>query len=161
VVGVLTRLGLSQPGLDAVWLVVAVVVVSAAWRGMRRCFATSQDCLALALNALAGLLISPISWSHQWVWCVPALIALTAAGLRHRARGPLVATAAGIAIFAAGPQWWFPRNHLRELDWSAWQQIVGSAYVGFAAIILVIAAVGMSGLVVPAARPRTPRLAEG
>jgi alpha-1,2-mannosyltransferase len=161
VVGVLTRLGLSQPALDAVWLVVAVVVVSAAWRGMRRCFATSQACLALTLNALAGLLISPISWSHQWVWCVPALVALTAAGLRNRARGPLIATAAGIVIFAAGPQWWFPRNHLRELDWSAWQQMVGSAYVGFAAIILVIAAVGMSGLVVPAARPRTPRLAEG
>jgi alpha-1,2-mannosyltransferase len=160
VVGVLTRLGLSQPALAAVWLVVAIAVVVAAWRGMRRAFATSQDCLALSLNALAGLLISPISWSHQWVWCVPALVALTAAGMRHRAWGPLAATAAGIVIFAAGPQWWFPRGHFRELGWSAWQQIVGSAYVGFAAIILVIAAVGMSGLVVQAARPRSARLAE-
>jgi len=160
VVGVLTRLGITHPALSAVWLVVAVAVVGAAWLGMRRAFAASQDCLAMSLNALAALLISPISWSHQWVWCVPALVALAAAGLRHRARGPLAAMAAGIVIFAVGPQWWFPRGHLRELDWSAWQQIVGSAYVGFAAIILVIAAVGVSGLVVRSAHPRSPRLVE-
>lgn len=160
VVGVLTRLGLSQPALDAVWLVVAIAVVVAAWRGMRRCFAAAQDCLAMSLNGLAALLISPISWSHQWVWCVPALVALAAAGLRDRARGLLAATAAGIVIFATGPQWWFPHGDRRELDWAAWQQVIGSAYVGFAAIILVIAAVGMSGLLVRAARPKSPRLAE-
>jgi alpha-1,2-mannosyltransferase len=162
VVGVLTRLGLSHPALAGVWLVVAIAVVCAAWRGMRRSFAASQDCLALSLNGLAGLLISPISWSHQWVWCVPALVALTAAGLRQRSRGLLAAAIAGIVIFATGPQWLFPHGHSRELDWSTWQQIVGSSYVGFAAIILVIAAVGMSGLMVRATRPQqSPRLVQG
>ncbi len=160
VVGVLTRLGLNHPALAEVWLVVAVAVVGAAWRGMRRALASSQDCLALSLNAFAALLISPISWSHQWVWCVPALVALAAAGLRHRAWGPLVATAAGIVIFATGPQWLFPHGHHREVDWSAWQQVLGSSYVVFAAIILLIAAVGMSGLAVRAARRQSARLAE-
>jgi len=160
VVGVLARLGFRQPALAEVWLVIAVAIVGVAWLGMRRCFAASQDCLALSLNGFAGLLISPISWSHQWVWCVPAVVALGAVGLRHRAWGLLAATAAGIAIFAAGPQWWFPNGHARERDWSVWQQIVGSAYVGFAAIILVIAAIGVSGLMVRAASRRSPRLAE-
>jgi alpha-1,2-mannosyltransferase len=160
VVGVLARVGLGHPALAEVWLVVAVAVVGAAWRGMRQSFVVSQDCLAMSLNGFAALLISPISWSHQWVWCVPALVALAAAGLRHKARGPLAITAAGMVIFAAGPQWWFPNGQSRELDWSAWQQIVGSAYVGFAAIILVIAAVGMSGLMVRSARRQSARLAE-
>jgi alpha-1,2-mannosyltransferase len=160
VVGVLARLDLSQPRLAEVWLIVAVAVVGAACLGMRRSFAASQDCLALSLNAFAGLLISPISWSHQWVWCVPALVAMAAAGLRQQAPGSLAAATAGIVIFAAGPQWWFPHGHSRELDWPAWQQIVGSAYVGFAAIILVIAALGVSGLLVGAARRRSPQLAE-
>jgi alpha-1,2-mannosyltransferase len=160
VVGVLARLGLSHPALAEVWLVVAVVVVGAACVGMRRSFAGSQDCMALSLNAFAGLLISPISWSHQWVWCVPALVAMAAAGLRQRALIPLAATAAGIVIFVAGPQWWFPRGHLRELDWSTWQQIVGSAYVGFAAIILVVAAVGVPRLVVRSAHHQPARLAQ-
>jgi len=161
VVGVLARMGLDHPELAEVWLVAAVAVVAAAWRAMRKSFAASQDCLAMSLNGFAALLISPISWSHQWVWCVPAVIALAAVGLRHKARGPLVVAAAGIVIFAAGPQWWFPNGQHRELDWSTWQQIVGSAYVGFAAIILVIAAFGVSGLMVRAARRQSPRLAEG
>ncbi len=160
VVGVLTRLGLSHPDLASVWLLVAIAVVIAAWRGMRRCFAASQDCLALSLNGLAALLISPISWSHQWVWCVPAVVALAAAGLRHRAWGLGAATAAGIVIFAIGPQWLLPHGHFRELGWSTWQQIIGSAYVGFAATILIIAALGMSGLTVRAARARSTQLAE-
>jgi alpha-1,2-mannosyltransferase len=160
VVGVLARIGLGQPALAEVWLVVAVVVVGATWRGIRQAFAASQDCLAMSLTAFAALLISPISWSHQWVWCVPALVALVAAGLRHRAWGPLAAAVAGLVIFASGPQWWFPHGRLRETDWSTWQQIVGSAYVGFAAVILVIAALGVSGLMVRAARPQSPRLAE-
>jgi alpha-1,2-mannosyltransferase len=160
VVGVLTRLGLSHPDLAKVWLLVATAVVIAAWRGMRRCFAVSQDCLALSLNGLAALLISPISWSHQWVWCVPAVVALAAVGLRHRAWGLLGAAAAGIVIFAIGPQWLLPHGHFRELDWSAWQQIIGNSYVCFAAAILIIAAVGMSGLMVRTARAQPPQLAE-
>jgi alpha-1,2-mannosyltransferase len=160
VVGVLSRIGLSHPALAEIWLVVAVAVVGAACLGMRRSFAASQDCLAMSLNGFAALLISPISWSHQWVWCVPALVALATAALRHKALGPLAMTAGGIVIFAGGPQWWFPHGQLRETDWSTWQQIVGSAYVGFAAIILVITAVGMSSLLVRAARPQSTRLAE-
>jgi alpha-1,2-mannosyltransferase len=161
VVGVLARFGVSHHDLAEFWLLAAIAVVVAAWRGMRRCFAASQDCLALSLNGLAALLISPISWSHQWVWCVPALVALASVGLRHRARGLLAATAAGLVIFAIGPQWLLPHGHFRELGWSTWQQIFGSAYVGFAAIILVMAAVGMSGLMVRAPRAQPAQLAEG
>jgi alpha-1,2-mannosyltransferase len=151
-VGVLARLALSHPAATVAWVVAAVVVIGSTWRGMHRALAGEQDCLALSLNGLAGLLISPISWSHQWVWCVPALLSLAAAGMRLRAHGPMVATAAGFALFVAGPQWWFPRGDLRELDWSLWQQVVGSAYVAFAAIILVYAATSMSVLVVRSSR---------
>jgi len=31
----------------------------------------NQVTSALSLNAAAGLLISPISWSHHWVWAAP------------------------------------------------------------------------------------------
>ncbi len=150
ILGVLDRLGISHPAVTAAWAVAAVIVISAAWRGMSRALAVNQYCLALSLNALAALLISPVSWSHQWVWCVPALLALADATLRHRAPGPAAATALGIALFFAGPQWWFPRGDLRELAWPGWEQVVGSAYVFFAAALLLYAAVGMRG---PAVRP--------
>ena len=95
--------------------------------------------MALSLNAFAALLISPVSWSHHWVWCVPALLTLTALGVRHRSRLPLAAAATGLAVFAAAPQLWLPHGRNAELRWAAWQQAVGSSYTLFAAIILLLA----------------------
>jgi alpha-1,2-mannosyltransferase len=152
ILGVLDRLGVTHPAVTVVWALAAVVVIGAAWRGMGRALATNQYCLALSLNALAGLLVSPVSWSHQWVWCVPALLALADATIRLRAAGPAAATILGVVLFFAGPQWWFPRGDLRELAWSGWEQAVGSAYVVFAAAILLYAAAGMPGLAVSRAR---------
>jgi alpha-1,2-mannosyltransferase len=146
ILGVLDRFGISHPTATLGWAAATVIVIGAAWRGMSRALAASQYCLALSLNALAALLVSPVSWSHQWVWCVPALLALADPTLRHRAAGPAAATAVGIVLFFAGPQWWFPHGHRHELAWSGWQQGVGSAYVFFAAAILLYAAVGMPRL---------------
>jgi alpha-1,2-mannosyltransferase len=82
------------------------------------------------------------------VWCVPALLALADATLRQRTAGPVAATALGIVLFFAGPQWWFPHGHRHELAWSGWEQGVGSAYVFFAVAILLYAALGMPGLLI-------------
>ncbi|WTL22922.1 glycosyltransferase 87 family protein [Streptomyces sp. NBC_01506] len=62
------------------WLPVATVVavaglavaVSAARRGR-----TAEAAMACAATAL---LISPVSWSHHWVWCVPMVLLLVAHG---------------------------------------------------------------------------------
>jgi alpha-1,2-mannosyltransferase len=148
ILGLLDRLGLSHSTTTLAWAVATVIVIGAAWRGMSRALAADRCCLALSLNALAALLISPVSWSHQWVWCVPALLALADVTLRHRAAGPAAATALGIVLFFAGPQWLLPHGHHRELAWSGWEQAVGSAYVFFAAVVLLYAAAGMRGLAV-------------
>ncbi len=154
ILGFLDRLGIGHPAATLAWAIAAVIIIGAAFRGMSRALAANQYCLALSLNALAALLVSPVSWSHQWVWCVPALLALADATLRHRAVGPAAATALGIVLFFAGPQWWFPHGHLRELAWSGWEQGVGSGYVFFAALILLYAAAGMPGLAMrPTHRP--------
>jgi alpha-1,2-mannosyltransferase len=120
--------------------------VAAAWRGIRHALAAGQDGLALTLNAFAALLISPVSWSHHWVWCAPGL--LTLAGLarhhRHRRRHGrrLAAAAAGLVLFTAAPQWWLGKYAGPEPSWAPWQQAIGSSYVAFAALILLLAACG-------------------
>ena len=148
---VLARAGLDPqtlPGM-AVWLALSVLVVVAAWRGMRHAFAASQPCLALSLNAFAALLISPISWSHHWVWCAPALLTLADVGVRHRHRLALAVAACGVVLFATAPQWWLGKFAGPALKWAAWQQALGSSYVLFAAIVLLLSACGL--LI-----PRTP-----
>ncbi len=56
---------------------------------------------ATAVTGTTGLLVSPISWAHHWVWVLPALVLLVRAG--HRA-----AAAAGYLLFALAPFWYTP-----------------------------------------------------
>ena len=53
----------------------------------------------------------------------------------HRRRGALAVAICGLVVFAAAPQRWFPSGGNRELHWAAWQQVLGSSYVIFAALV--------------------------
>ena len=139
---VLARAGLDPhtlPGMAA-WLALSALVLVAAWRGMRHALAASQDCLALSLNAFAALLISPISWSHHWVWCAPALLTLADLGRRRRHRLAAAVAAGGLVLFTAAPQWWLGTFAGPTLRWAPWQQAIGSSYVFFAVLVLLLAA---------------------
>jgi alpha-1,2-mannosyltransferase len=123
VFGVLARAGL-HPGTMPfiyVWLAISLTVIVAACLGMRHALALGDDRLALVLNAFAILLVSPISWSHHWVWAVPALLCLAVSARRL--------AVAGLVLFAVGPQCWLPRSGNSGLDWAPWQQILGDSYV--------------------------------
>ena len=141
---VLARAGLDPHTLPgaAAWLALSALVVMVACRGIRYALAASQDCLALSLNAFAALLISPVSWSHHWVWCAPGLLTLADLGRRHRRRLAAAAAAVGLVLFAAGPQWWLAKFAGPELRWAVWQQAVGSSYVFFGALVLLLSACG-------------------
>jgi alpha-1,2-mannosyltransferase len=81
----------------AVSLVVAVSGLAAAVALARR-----GDWLAAATaTGTTGLLVSPISWAHHWVWVLPALVLLLRAGYR-------IAAGAGYLLFAVAPFWFTP-----------------------------------------------------
>ena len=81
-----------------------------------------------------GLLVSPISWSHHWVWCLPMVMGLTAAAWRWRSGVLGLCAATGWAVFALAMQWWFPtQNHL-EAGWTALQRWAGSSYTLWALV---------------------------
>ena len=58
---------------------------------------------AAAVTGSAGLLVSPISWAHHWVWILPALIVLIRSG--HRVLAGL-----GYLLFAVAPFWYTPHS---------------------------------------------------
>jgi alpha-1,2-mannosyltransferase len=65
--------------------------------------------------ALTGLLVSPISWDHHWVWIVPGTVVAAVYAVRARgaARWALGGLAAGLAlVFGAWPGvlWHLPAN---------------------------------------------------
>jgi alpha-1,2-mannosyltransferase len=135
--GSLARLGLSNPVRTWLWLALCLLVVALAVAGMRGALKANQVTSALLLNAVAGLLISPISWSHHWVWAAPALLTWLATIPPSRRRPPAFAVLA-LLTFAIAPHWLLPSGGGRELHWSWWQQAVGDSYtlIGLAALTL-------------------------
>ena len=141
--GVLARSGLDvhSRGGSAVWLALSLAVVAVAVFGMRRALAGGEPAWALSVNALAALLISPISWSHHWVWAAPILMCLAVTGRQHSWRGGVAAAWAGLVLFEASPMWLLPRSGTaQELGWAWWEQVIGDSYVMFGAVVLILAA---------------------
>ncbi|MGH3947713.1 MAG: glycosyltransferase 87 family protein [Pseudonocardiaceae bacterium] len=143
---VLARFDLPPPVTNALWLgLVLTLFVLAAWVMYR-----SEPVLALTVCAVFALVASPTSWSHHWVWVAPALLAMVGYAARLRgagspaAMGWLAATLLTVSVFTAAPFHDLPGYNNAELDWSTWQQVVGSAYVllavgllsGYAAAVL-------------------------
>ena len=81
-----------------------------------------------------GLLVSPISWSHHWVWCLPMVMGLTVAAWRWRSGVLGLCAATGWAVFALAMQWWFPNQNHLEAGWTALQRWAGSSYTLWALV---------------------------
>ncbi|HVK25270.1 MAG TPA: glycosyltransferase 87 family protein [Actinokineospora sp.] len=133
VAGVLHRLGLSSggSGTSVLWLVLAVALVLVACLLVARLRAAGDNVGALVGLAAVGLLVSPVSWSHHWVWIAPTLVYLVG-------RRWWIGAGVAAVVFAVGPQWLLPRRDGLELEWSTLEQVVGNAYV-WLALVLVIA----------------------
>ncbi len=82
------------------WLVAALVtglagLTVAVWAHRRGHRLAGTVCCAIT-----GLLVSPLSWTHHWVWAVPLLVWLTAAAWRRRSVACGLAAAVGGAVFS-------------------------------------------------------------
>lgn len=130
---VLVRFGVDPRLL---WPLLAVVVLGVTALAMRRAFAAGWPAWALGLNALGTLLISPVSYSHHWVWIVPILLTGAVYAWHTRGTAVTVALAAGTLVFVLAPHWWWDP----KAPWDAWRLLAGNAYVWAAAITLVLAA---------------------
>jgi alpha-1,2-mannosyltransferase len=59
-----------------VWLVLAVAALALVLTRAVRAARAGDDLAGVALTGLAACLVSPVSWSHHFVWLVPALVVL-------------------------------------------------------------------------------------
>jgi alpha-1,2-mannosyltransferase len=98
--GVILRLTHAGPDAHAYWLVVAVVVGIAGFATAILASRRGHELLGLVVCAATGLLVSPISWSHHYVYVIPAL-ALAAYGPR-RLGYRILSVALVVGLFG----WW-------------------------------------------------------
>jgi alpha-1,2-mannosyltransferase len=131
--------------LAAVGVVAITGLLLAAWASRR-----GQEMAGILICALTGLLVSPVSWSHHWVWVAPALVVLAdqaigtrgSAGRRWRWTGWF-----GIAAVAAlftGVLWSVPVPAVKGLVMTGPQQVIGDLYVLTGLVSLSVIAVLMA-----------------
>ncbi|MGC4937218.1 glycosyltransferase 87 family protein [Kribbella sp. DT2] len=108
-----------------VWLALVAASGALTWLAAWRRRAAGDDVTALLVVAVWGLLASPVSWSHHWVWIAPAVLVLLTK------RRLLWATA---LVFVVGPHTYLPPE---GRDWSLLEHVVGSAYVLVGVALLV------------------------
>ncbi|MGN2636365.1 glycosyltransferase 87 family protein [Nocardia takedensis] len=157
---VLARLSVPEPTFTILWLTLGAALLVLVVVAMRR--AADLPALALAINAVFTLLVSPISWSHHWIWIAPALFAMVGYATRLPVRRALlwyVVTAATAWVFYYGPQNWLPGGDERESRWTATQHVIGDTYVWLSVLLVLLSLVATRRAVVRAAEPtpaRTP-----
>jgi alpha-1,2-mannosyltransferase len=72
-------------------------------------YRAGQPVPAMLACALTGLLVSPLSWDHHWVWVAPGIALLAHLGARAVGvvRAAWWAAAAGLVlVFGAWPEFW-------------------------------------------------------
>ncbi|MFD5077909.1 glycosyltransferase 87 family protein [Streptomyces sp. NPDC058371] len=130
--GVLARL-LHSPEPGPWWVAAATltgaaglaVAVTAELRGLRS--------WATAACAVTALLVSPVSWSHHWVWCVPMVLVVAT-----RNRSAAVSTG---LVFCSYALWWVPHGPGRlELHQNGAELTLSALYGGAGCVFLILTA---------------------
>ncbi len=159
-VAAIRRLAFGHPHADSASLAVAALIgllgLSVAVLTTRR----GHELAGFVVAGVTGLLVSPISWTHHWVFVVPAL-ALGAAHAWLPSRGGRVAFAAiVVAAFAAWParlsltgHWdsaspisaagllrFTPHDGVVEYHWHGWRLVTGNYYVLWGLLLILFAA---------------------
>jgi alpha-1,2-mannosyltransferase len=124
-----------EPGLLVTEAAVGIAgLLLAAWVSRR-----GQEMAGILICALTGLLVSPVSWSHHWVWAAPALVVLadrvtcprwlsTGRSRRLRRWLGMAMVAAVLAVFS-GVLWLMPARATAGYVMTAPEQLLGNLYV--------------------------------
>ena len=152
--GAVARLSGGPHNGIAMWVlgVTAILVL-----GLARAVHASRrgdDLLGLTLCAVVGLVVSPISWSHHWVWALPVALALYARWTITRSRWIIGLAGAWTALFLASPIWWVPHALGREYGQHGLQILLSNSYLLAAGALLLLAPA-----LLRAPDPHTPALA--
>ena len=114
--GVITRLTGSIAGAQPAWLAVAALTLVAGLICAAALDRAGHRMVGLLTAALTGLLASPVSWDHHWVWIIPGTVVAVVYAVRARravVRWAAAGLAAGIVlVFWAWPGflWSLPGN---------------------------------------------------
>ncbi|SEH75495.1 alpha-1,2-mannosyltransferase [Mycolicibacterium rutilum] len=137
IAGALARLGLGEGPRFVLWVVACFAVLGLTVWAVRRVLKAGEPVLALICVAMFGLVVSPVSWSHHWVWALPTLVVTAVLAYRRRHAGLAAVALAGFALMVWTPITLMPEH--RETAAPLWRQLAGGSYVWWAVLVIVAA----------------------
>ncbi len=144
IAGALARTGLSEDARFLLWVAACFLVLALTIWAMRRVLRAGEPALAVICVALFGLLVSPVSWSHHWVWMLPAALVMGTLGWMRRNVALAVISAIAVALMRWTPIQLLPLHHEAAAAW--WRQLAGMSYVWWALAVIVTAGLTVTSL---------------
>ena len=156
--GMVMRWFVSDEALDAggtalngIWLLLVALTIGLGGWLMVALMRRGLHLDAWLVNALIMLLISPVSWSHHWVWVamlVPVMLWRWATVL---GRPTFLGGVLGVWLFlmlTEPPKWWFG-DAIAVHTLAIWQKFLVSDYVWLALLVMVALALRLRHIPVP------------
>ncbi|NIY67539.1 glycosyltransferase 87 family protein [Streptomyces malaysiensis] len=149
--GALARL-LHTPDPGMWWLTAAVLVGCAGLATAVAAQLTDDGRLpnarawAALTCAVTALMVSPVSWSHHWVWAVPMVLLLAVEAVRRRTAGWTAWTVVTGLLFCSFMVWYAPHSRPTRVELhqnpaqmllTAVYPLLGLAFLGMAAYLTV------------------------
>ncbi|MER5867714.1 glycosyltransferase 87 family protein [Kitasatospora sp. NPDC002040] len=139
-------------------LIAIAGLATAAWAFRSARWLPRAEAWGVCCAAVTAVLISPISWTHHWVWCVPVLVLLAAEAAHERSRPAAIRRlrwrpifGATLLAFLSFGMWVVPHKGDLDLHLSLLAQLPASVYP----------LTGLCFLAVAALRIRSRRRAAG
>jgi alpha-1,2-mannosyltransferase len=168
VLAVLTRADGSVSAATPAYLVLAVVILVLGVTAAALLHRSGRPVAGWVTCALTGLLVSPISWDHHWIWVVPVIVLLADAAVRARGAARWAWTVAAACVAAVYGDWpyltgklmWVPHGligffvgphpvheiyYLHGLEEISWNLFVLAGLVMFAAALVAAALAWRAG----------------
>ena len=146
IAGGLARLGLGEGPRFVLWTLACFAVLGLTVWAVRRVLKAHQPVLALVCVALFGLVVSPVSWSHHWVWALPSVLVTAVIAYRQRNLALGAVSAIGVALMVCLPLVLLPQHH--ESAAAVWRQLVGGPYLWWALAVIAVSG-AVAGRLVP------------
>ncbi|MBW3085844.1 hypothetical protein KEM60_02055 [Austwickia sp. TVS 96-490-7B] len=134
-------------GAPLVWVILSLLILAATVGMLVVLGRRAEDLSALLVTSMCGLLISPVSWSHHWVWIWPVCLWISAqlyrrsvSGWTHLSWGWAVVLVAWLVAGYGRIIWIFPNTHDQEYAVSAIGKLITDGYVLAGLVTVVIAA---------------------
>lgn len=136
--GVLERIPAADSAGGVLWLIGVVVVLALAIVAIRNSTAMGDPVAALLAAAFIGLLCSPVSWGHHWVWLSAAAVYFLVRWAGSGGTGNLVAGLVVAALTVYAPWAHLPSRDDRERLWSPLEHVLGSSWAIVAFVLLIV-----------------------